>query len=70
MKYRIGVRDEAANGIVFWYDQETYDAASHVWHLLREYGRDGVTATVQQVSRDSGEWETVLGDSLLENQGR
>jgi hypothetical protein len=64
-KYRLGVRDEEIWSGIFWYDYEDYEAARHAWRLLRDYGRDGIRAGIQELDRDSGEWVTVLGASFL-----
>ena len=63
-KYRIGVRDEETWSGVLWYDQESYEAAYNAWRLLRDYGRDGIRAGIQELDRDSGEWVTVHGASF------
>ena len=62
-KYRLGIRDEEANGIIFWYDQESYEDALYGWHLLNEYGRDGIQVGVQEQTPE-GHWVTIYGASL------
>jgi hypothetical protein len=60
--YRLGVSDEQAGGATVWYDQDSYDAAYYGWRLLRDYGRDGVTATIQQRRDLDGVWVDALGN--------
>jgi hypothetical protein len=61
--YRLGVRDKQAADVIFWYDQESYDDACTGWRLIRDYGRDGVTAAIQRREVD-GHWSTILGDTF------
>ena len=44
--------------MTFWYDQESYDDAYRGWVLLRDYGRDGVTATIQKF--EDGVWREAM----------
>jgi hypothetical protein len=63
-KFRLGVRDAEASGAIYWYDLETYEEARYGRRLIDDYGRDGVTASIQQRNA-GGEWETVFGDSFV-----
>ena len=63
-KYRLGVRDEEASSVILWHDQESYEAAYHAWRLLRDYGRDGVRAAIQERTEDG--WFTVHGASFAD----
>jgi len=57
-KYRLGVTDTDVSTVTFWYDQESYDDAYRGWVLLRDYGRDGVTATIQKF--EDGVWREAM----------
>jgi hypothetical protein len=55
--YRLAVRD---GGELFHYDRADYPAAYGAWVLLRDHGRDGVTAWIEQREGDA-EWRALEG---------
>jgi hypothetical protein len=56
-RWRIGVHDDDGDGVTRWHDLEGVEDAYLAWRLLRDYGRDGVSVTVQR--HDGGEWQTI-----------
>jgi hypothetical protein len=56
--HRIGVHDRDAGGVTVWHDMESAETTYLAWRLLRDYGRDGITVTVQLRGTD-GAWKTV-----------
>jgi hypothetical protein len=58
--YRIVVRDGGAVVAPRHYDQPSYPAAYAAWALLRDHGRDEVTAWIEQREGDA-EWRALEG---------
>jgi hypothetical protein len=57
-RYRVGVWTPGMPTL--WHDVPSLEAATFAWQLLRDYGREEVSAVVQR-REDDGLWTTVLG---------
>jgi hypothetical protein len=56
--YRFGVWTPGA--ATLWYELGSLEMATFAWSLVRDYGREDVSAVVQRQG-DDGLWTTVLG---------
>lgn len=46
--HRIGVRDLSVSDVPLYYDQPCFETAYMAFRLLQQYGRDEVTAWIEQ----------------------
>jgi hypothetical protein len=47
MDYRVGISDHPDHATLY-HHRATFDHAYETWAILADYGRDGVTVTVEQ----------------------